>query len=58
MTAAVPLVALRMIQGLCLGGEYGGATTYVAEHVAGPNERGYSTGWIQTTATLGIWCSP
>jgi MFS family permease len=44
---------LRMIQGLCLGGEYGGAITYVAEHV--PDERrGYYTGWPQTSPTLGI----
>ena len=42
-----------MIQGLCLGGEYGGAITYVAEHV--PDEsRGYYTGWLQTSPTLGI----
>jgi MFS family permease len=44
---------MRMIQGLCLGGEYGGAITYVAEHV--PDEsRGYYTGWLQTSPTLGI----
>jgi MFS family permease len=47
------LVTLRLCQGLALGGEYGGAATYVAEH-ARPNERGYATSWIQTTATLGL----
>jgi MFS family permease len=53
LTAAVVLFGLRMIQGLCLGGEYGGAITYVAEHV--PDERrGYYTGWLQTSPTLGI----
>src|ERR1700736_4130401 len=44
---------LRMIQGLCLGGEYGGAITYVAEHVS-DERRGYYTGWLQTSPTLGI----
>ncbi len=53
VTAAFLLFGLRMIQGLCLGGEYGGAITYVAEHV--PDERrGYYTGWLQTSPTLGI----
>src|SRR3979411_1655790 len=53
LTAAFVLFGLRMIQGLCLGGEYGGAITYVAEHV--PDEsRGYYTGWLQTSPTLGI----
>jgi len=53
LTAAFILFALRMIQGLALGGEYGGAITYVAEHV--PDERrGYYTGWLQTSPTLGI----
>jgi MFS family permease len=53
VTAAFILFGLRMIQGLCLGGEYGGAITYVAEHV--PDERrGYYTGWLQTSPTLGI----
>src|SRR5437667_9191679 len=53
LTAAFTLFGLRMIQGLCLGGEYGGAITYVAEHV--PDERrGYYTGWLQTSPTLGI----
>ena len=47
------LVTLRLLQGLALGGEYGGAATYVAEH-ARPHERGYTTSWIQTTATLGL----
>ena len=51
--APVLLVTLRLAQGLALGGEYGGAATYVAEH-AGPGRRGYATSWIQTTATLGI----
>jgi MFS family permease len=52
-TAPILLVTLRLLQGLALGGEYGGAATYVAEH-ARPNRRGYSTSWIQTTATLGL----
>jgi MFS family permease len=53
LTAAFLLFGLRMIQGLCLGGEYGGAITYVAEHV--PDEsRGYYTGWLQTSPTLEI----
>jgi MFS family permease len=51
--APVLLVTLRLAQGLALGGEYGGAATYVAEH-AGSTRRGYATSWIQTTATLGI----
>ena len=45
--------ACRMVQGLCLGGEYGGAITYVAEHVS-DERRGYYTGWLQTSPTLGI----
>ena len=53
-TAPVLLVSLRLLQGLALGGEYGGAATYVAEH-ARPGQRGYSTAWIQTTATLGFF---
>src|SRR5581483_10092420 len=53
LTAAVLLFLLRMIQGLCLGGEYGGAITYVAEHVSDAR-RGYYTGWLQTSPTLGI----
>ncbi|HWV41954.1 MFS transporter [Pseudorhodoplanes sp.] len=48
------LVSLRLLQGLALGGEYGGAATYVAEH-ARPNDRGFATSWIQTTATLGLF---
>ena len=51
--APLILVALRLAQGLALGGEYGGAATYVAEH-APDNQRGYATAWIQTTATLGM----
>ena len=48
------MVSLRLLQGLALGGEYGGAATYVAEHA--PNHRrGYDTSWIQTTATLGLF---
>jgi len=51
--APVILLVLRLVQGLCLGGEYGGAITYVAEHV--PDEkRGWYTGWLQTSPTLGI----
>jgi MFS family permease len=53
LSAAIILFALRLIQGLCLGGEYGGAITYVAEHIA-DNRRGYYTGWLQTSPTLGI----
>src|ERR1700682_2397483 len=54
--APVLLVSLRLLQGLALGGEYGGAATYVAEHAA-PNTAGYDTAWIQTTATLGFFLS-
>src|SRR5438105_4592839 len=53
LAAAFILFALRMVQGLCLGGEYGGAITYVAEHVS-DERRGYYTGWLQTSPTLGI----
>ena len=53
LAAAFILFALRMIQGLCLGGSYGGAITYVAEHVP-EARRGYYTGWLQTSPTLGI----
>ena len=52
--APILLVTLRLLQGLALGGEYGGAATYVAEHAA-ENRRGYDTSWIQTTATLGFF---
>jgi len=52
--APVLLVTLRLVQGLALGGEYGGAATYVAEH-APHGKRGYDTSWIQTTATLGFF---
>ena len=52
--APVLLVTLRLLQGLALGGEYGGAATYVAEHAL-PGKRGYATSWIQTTATLGFF---
>ncbi len=51
--AGILLLVLRLIQGLCLGGEYGGAITYVAEH-APDEKRGYYTGWLQTSPTLGI----
>jgi MFS family permease len=54
--APVLVLLLRLIQGLALGGEYGGAATYVAEH-APPSRRGYFTAWIQTTATLGLFVS-
>jgi len=53
LAAAFILFLLRMIQGLCLGGEYGGAITYVAEHVS-DERRGFYTGWLQTSPTLGI----
>src|SRR6266508_2800519 len=53
IAAAFTLFGLRMVQGLCLGGEYGGAITYVAEHVS-DERRGYYTGWLQTSPTLGI----
>ena len=56
VAAPVILVALRMLQGLALGGEYGGAATYVAEH-APHGKRGAYTSWIQTTATLGLFLS-
>ena len=54
IAAPVVLILLRLVQGLALGGEYGGAATYVAEH-APPGKRGYYTSWIQTTATLGLF---
>jgi hypothetical protein len=56
IAAPVILIALRMLQGLALGGEYGGAATYVAEH-APHGKRGAYTSWIQTTATLGLFMS-
>jgi len=52
--APILVLLLRLLQGLALGGEYGGAATYVAEH-APANRRGYWTSWIQTTATLGLF---
>src|SRR5215213_625768 len=56
ITAPIVLIVLRLLQGLALGGEYGGAATYVAEHA--PNgRRGAYTAWIQTTATLGLFLS-
>lgn len=54
--APVLVLVLRMLQGLALGGEYGGAATYVAEH-APENQRGFWTSWIQTTATVGLFIS-
>jgi MFS family permease len=54
IAAPIVLILLRLVQGLALGGEYGGAATYVAEH-APPGKRGYYTSWIQTTATLGLF---
>jgi MFS family permease len=54
IAAPIVLIALRLVQGLALGGEYGGAATYVAEH-APKDKRGYYTSWIQTTATLGLF---
>jgi len=56
ITAAIILIMLRLLQGLALGGEYGGAATYVAEH-APQGRRGFYTSWIQTTATLGLFMS-
>ncbi len=56
MAAPIILIVLRLFQGLALGGEYGGAATYVAEH-APRNRRGFYTSWIQTTATLGLFLS-
>jgi MFS family permease len=54
--APIIILLLRLLQGLALGGEYGGAATYVAEH-APPKRRGFFTSWIQTTATLGLFLS-
>jgi MFS family permease len=56
IAATILLVLLRLLQGLALGGEYGGAVTYVAEHVA-DHKRGYYTSYIQTTATVGLFLS-
>ncbi len=56
VAAPVILIALRLLQGLALGGEYGGAATYVAEH-APQGKRGAYTSWIQTTATMGLFLS-
>jgi MFS family permease len=56
LAAPIMLVALRLLQGLALGGEYGGAATYIAEHVP-DRKRGYYTSFIQTTATLGFFLS-
>jgi len=54
IAAPIVLIGLRLVQGLALGGEYGGAAIYVAEH-APKNKRGFYTSWIQTTATLGLF---
>ncbi len=56
LAAPVMLIVSRLVQGLALGGEYGGAATYVAEH-APPGKRGLYTSWIQTTATFGLFLS-
>ena len=56
MTAPVLFIVCRLVQGLALGGEYGGAATYVAEH-APQGRRGFYTSWIQTTATVGLFLS-
>jgi MFS family permease len=56
IASPVIFIGMRLLQGLALGGEYGGAATYVAEH-APANRRGYYTSWIQTTATLGLFLS-
>ncbi|MDB5502538.1 MAG: ral substrate transporter [Tardiphaga sp.] len=56
IAAPIILISLRLLQGLALGGEYGGAATYVAEH-SPPGKRGYYTSFIQTTATLGLFLS-
>src|SRR6202453_5175451 len=56
ISAAVILITLRILQGLAIGGQYGGAATYVAEH-APAGRRGFYTSWIQTTATLGLFLS-
>ena len=56
VAAPIIFIALRLLQGLALGGQYGGAATYIAEH-APPGKRGLYTSWIQTTATLGFFLS-
>jgi len=56
ISAPVLFIVCRLVQGLALGGEYGGAATYVAEH-APQNRRGFYTSWIQTTATVGLFLS-
>jgi MFS family permease len=56
VAAPIIFIALRLLQGLALGGQYGGAATYIAEH-APPGRRGFYTSWIQTTATLGFFLS-
>ena len=56
IAAPILFIACRLLQGLALGGEYGGAATYVAEH-APQNRRGFYTSWIQTTATVGLFLS-
>jgi predicted MFS family arabinose efflux permease len=56
IAAPIALVLMRLVQGLALGGEYGGAATYVAEH-APEGKRGFYTSWIQTTATVGLFLS-
>jgi MFS family permease len=56
VAAPIMLIVLRLLQGLALGGEYGGAATYVAEH-APLHRRGFYTSWIQTTATMGLFLS-
>ncbi len=56
VAAPILLITLRLVQGLALGGEYGGAATYVAEH-SPPGKRGLYTSWIQTTATFGLFLS-
>ena len=56
IAAPILLIALRLLQGLAVGGEYGGAVVYVAEH-APPDQRGACTAWVQTTATLGLLLS-
>ncbi|WP_168078034.1 MFS transporter [Caulobacter sp. SSI4214] len=56
VAAPIALVVMRLVQGLALGGEYGGAATYVAEH-APAGKRGFYTSWIQTTATIGLFLS-